>query len=267
MNWWHPLYRAIRTWNCNSWGFFLNVTTTCLLQNWQLNTHGNTDWDTKTVLTQFQYSMVFIQVGFFSALVHIWQREQRLVGFIAMAQSAKIQPGCIPALWGFVKTTPCQHEHMHVSHTLYILIATNFIETRKNHGKIRNGCLLETSTYVVAAQNTLGRFCSFYNKMTPSGVNTMFAWGADPLKLLATGKRQIAWGARLWKLHSLMVFENVRAHLKISLQELTKERQSRRERTQWCPGRARTRWLSGCSSHLLCASAGSKPSLCLQSRT
>lgn len=141
-----------------------------------------------------------------------------------------------------------------------------FYRNKKKSWKIRNGCLLETSTYV-AAQNTLGRFCSFYNKMTPSGVNTMFAWGADPLKLLATGKRQIAWGARLWKLHSLMVFENVRAHLKISLQELTKERQSRRERTQWCPGRARTQWLSGCSSHLLCASAGSKPSLCLQSRT
>lgn len=34
----------------------------------------------------------------FSTLVNIWQREQRLVGFIVMAQSAKIQPGYIPAL-------------------------------------------------------------------------------------------------------------------------------------------------------------------------
>lgn len=69
-----------------------------------------------------------------------------------------------------------------------------------------NGCLLETSTYV-AAQNTLGRFYSFYNKMTPSGVITMFTWGFDSVKLFAMGKRQIAWRARLWKLHSFMVFE------------------------------------------------------------
>lgn len=52
----------------------------------------------KIVPTQFQYSMVFIQVGFFPTLVDIWQREQRLVGFIVMAQSAKIQSGYIPAL-------------------------------------------------------------------------------------------------------------------------------------------------------------------------
>jgi len=42
--------------------------------------------------------MVFIQVGGFSTLVDIWQREQRLVGFIVMSLSAKIQPGYIPAL-------------------------------------------------------------------------------------------------------------------------------------------------------------------------
>lgn len=52
----------------------------------------------KIVLTQFQYSMVFIEFGVFSTLVDIWQREQRLVDFIVMAQLAKIQPGYIPAL-------------------------------------------------------------------------------------------------------------------------------------------------------------------------
>lgn len=87
----------------------------------------------KIVLTQFQYPIAFIEVGGFSALVDIWQREQRLVDFIVMAQSAKIQPGYIPALQEFVKTTPCQHEQIYVPHILRILIATNFIEIRKNH--------------------------------------------------------------------------------------------------------------------------------------
>lgn len=56
----------------------------------------------------------------FSALVNIWQTEQRLVEYIAMAQSAKINPGFTPTLQGFVKTTPCQHEHMYIPHPSHI---------------------------------------------------------------------------------------------------------------------------------------------------
>lgn len=43
-----------------------------------------------------------------------------------MAQSAKIHPGYIPTLQGFVKTTPCQHEHMNTPHPLHTLIETHF---------------------------------------------------------------------------------------------------------------------------------------------
>lgn len=43
-----------------------------------------------------------------------------------MAQSAKIHPGYIPTLQGFVKTTLCQHEHMNTPHPLHTLIETHF---------------------------------------------------------------------------------------------------------------------------------------------
>lgn len=121
----------------------------------------------KIVPSRFQYSMVFTQVGFFSTLVDIWQREQRLVGFIVMAQSAKIQPGYIPALWGIVKTTPRQHEHRHVPHTLPITHSYKFYYINKKKIVENKKWVFIGNIYICCSTKHTGRILQFFIRWLP----------------------------------------------------------------------------------------------------
>lgn len=206
MNWWHPLNSAVGTWNHSNWVFFpkcyYNLSALKLVTEhlWKYRQGHENSSDPISV----SYS-IYRGWGFFSPGRYLAKRTK--VGRFYCNGSVSKNSAWLHSCTARV----CQNNPMPAWTNICASYSTythsyKFYRNKKKSQRIRNGCLLEISTYV-AAQSALGRFCCFYKKTTPSGVNTMFAWGIGLVKLLAMGKRQIAWGARLWKLHNLMVFE------------------------------------------------------------